>query len=169
MEINTVFNKIKLAINKYKYSIIILLIGCVFLMAPGFEANKDQEAAKEQTQEILSEPINELLEKILEKIDGAGDVEVMLSTAEGEKTLYQTDSKVTDSETNNTTDISTIIVSDEKRTQAGLVQQIISPKYQGAIIVCEGAENPTVRLSIMDAVSKITGLKTDKISVLKMK
>jgi len=39
----------------------------------------------------------------------------------------------------------------------------------GAVIVCQGADDPQVRLSIVDAVSKVTGLGSDKISVLKMK
>ena len=169
MELNSVLNKFKTFFNKYKYAIIVLIIGCVFLIAPKSE-NKDSNIdTTNNQQDIQVESISDQLEKILERIDGAGDVTVMLSTAEGEKTLYQTDSKVTDSDTSNATDISTIIVTDEQRTEAGLVQQIISPKYQGAIIVCDGAENPTVRLSIIDAVSKVTGLKSDKISVLKMK
>jgi stage III sporulation protein AG len=39
----------------------------------------------------------------------------------------------------------------------------------GAIVVCQGGDQPTVRLAILDAVSKVTGLGADKISILKMK
>lgn len=168
MELSSALNKVKAFFNKYKYSIIVLLIGCIFLAAPKFESKKSNESTISSKQEAVCESVSDQLEKILERIDGAGDVTVMLSTAESEKTLYQTDSRITDSDASNATDISTIIVTDEQRTETGLVQQVISPKYQGAIIVCQGAENPTVRLSIIDAVSKVTGLKTDKISVLKM-
>ena len=37
----------------------------------------------------------------------------------------------------------------------------------GAVIVCEGAENPEVRLSIIKAVEAFTGLTSDRIQVLK--
>ena len=37
------------------------------------------------------------------------------------------------------------------------------------LIVCEGGDDANVRLSIVDAVSKITGLGADRISVLKMR
>lgn len=169
MELSSAFIKLKGFLNKYKYAVIVLLIGCILLALPSFNSKEIEKASDNVTQEVTYESLSDKLEKILMRIDGAGDVCVMLSTAESEKTLYQTDSRITDSDTNNATDISTIIITDEERTETGLVQQVISPKYQGAIIVCEGAENPTVRLSIIDAVSKITGLKTDKISVLKMK
>ena len=39
----------------------------------------------------------------------------------------------------------------------------------GAIVVCQGGDNATVRLAIIEAVSNVTGLGADKISVLKMK
>lgn len=37
----------------------------------------------------------------------------------------------------------------------------------GAVIVCEGAENPEVRLSIVRAVEAYTGFSSDRIQVLK--
>jgi len=39
----------------------------------------------------------------------------------------------------------------------------------GAVVVCEGAENPTVQWNVTNAVSAYTGLGSDKISVIKMK
>ena len=65
-------------------------------------------------------------------------------------------------------DINTVIVSGNDRTESGLVRQINPPVYMGAIVVCQGADDPTVQLAIIDAVSKITGLGTHRISVLKM-
>ena len=42
-------------------------------------------------------------------------------------------------------------------------------QYLGVIVVCEGADSPAVRLAIVEAVSDVTGLGADRISVLKMK
>ena len=39
----------------------------------------------------------------------------------------------------------------------------------GAIIVCQGGDSPTVRLNIVEAVSNVTGIGSDRITVLKMK
>ena len=43
------------------------------------------------------------------------------------------------------------------------------PVYQGAVVVCQGAGNSQVRLTVIDAVSVLTGLSSDKISVVKWK
>ena len=60
------------------------------------------------------------------------------------------------------------MITDENRTQTGLVQQSIPPTYRGAIVVCQGADSPAVCLAVKEAVSKVTGLDTSQISVLKM-
>ena len=38
----------------------------------------------------------------------------------------------------------------------------------GAVIVCEGAEDPQVRLALLQAVRSYTGLASDRITILKM-
>lgn len=111
-----------------------------------------------------TEPTDEeRLEQILCAVKGAGRVEVLLSYAAGERTVYQTD---TDSGAERS---DTVTVTDADRNQTGLVSQVVPPVYQGAVIVCQGAGDPTVRLAIVDAVSKYTGLGLDQISVLEMK
>ena len=57
----------------------------------------------------------------------------------------------------------------KKIEESGLIRQINPPAYLGAIVVCQGADNNTVRLAIVEAVSRATGLGADKISVLKMR
>lgn len=39
---------------------------------------------------------------------------------------------------------------------------------EGVVVVCEGAESAAVRLSVVRAVSGYTGLRSDRIEVLKM-
>ena len=46
---------------------------------------------------------------------------------------------------------------------------MVYPQFQGALIVSEGADNAAVRWNIVSAVSSLTGLGTDKITVVKMK
>ena len=62
-----------------------------------------------------------------------------------------------------------MIITDSDRKEEGLITQVDPPVYQGAIIVCQGADRGAVRLAIVEAVSRVTGLGADRISVLKMK
>ena len=51
--------------------------------------------------------------------------------------------------------------------QEVVVTQRMYPVYQGAVVVCQGAGNSQERLTVIDAVSVLTGLSSDKISVVK--
>lgn len=151
--------------NKYKYVLIILLIGVVFMLQPQEEATQNMK-----TEEIAEElELEEQLEDILMNIQGAGKVMVLLSVEKGESITYQTD--VTESNSVNGSDhrSQTVLITDDARNETGLVHQKVSPVYQGAIILAQGANDPKIKLSIVEAVSKVTGLGASEISVLKMK
>ena len=168
MEIKKLTGKIQELTIKYKYALFVLLIGLVLLLLPG----KNQQQKKAETipvdnacRQLLTQ---EALAEILQSIQGAGKVKVLLSTATGEETLYQTDTEASSGADSNEGSNKTVIITDSQRNEAGLVRQINPAAYQGAIVVCQGADDPSVRLAITQAVSKITGLGTDAICVLKM-
>ena len=50
-----------------------------------------------------------------------------------------------------------------------VVTKYIYPEYQGALVISQGAQNPDVRLQLTNAVASLTGLTTDKVTVVKMK
>lgn len=148
-------------IGKYKYMVLILLVGIGLMLIPS--GNKETEESVSQVQTpVQTASLADELEDILSNIKGAGKVQVMLTVKNGEQTIYQTDTPATDRQ-------DTVIITDEDRAQNGLVQQVISPTYRGAIILCQGADSASVCLAIKEAVSKVTGLDTSQISVLKMK
>lgn len=151
-------------LRRYKYALLILAVGLFLMCLPSGSDNQD-EAIPETVEPDTQVDIATQLEQILSQIDGAGKVQVMLSPATGEETYYQTDDdRGTDSDRSDT-----VIITDADRAQQGLVRKIDPPTYLGAIVVCQGADRATVRLAIVEAVSHVTGLGTDRISVLKMK
>ncbi len=166
MDIKGLSSKLKNIVTKYKYAAIILLIGVCMLLLPS--KNKPLIASEDIQQSEPHAIGTEQLTDILQSIEGAGKVKVLLSVATGEKTLYQTDSDVTVDDDSNSTKLETVIVSDAQRTETGLICQVNPPTYLGAIVVCEGADSPTVKLEVTQAVAKITGLGSDNICVLKM-
>jgi stage III sporulation protein AG len=153
-------------VRKYRFVVLILLIGIGLMVIPfgSGEADDTSPQVPMPTQQDISEQLRE----ILTEIDGAGEVSVMLSIRTGISTVYQSDGSQTDGD-NRSSRLDTVIITDENRAQTGLIQHIVYPEYRGAIVVCQGADNLQVRLDIMEAVARITGLGMDKISVLKMK
>ena len=117
---------------------------------------------------VIAVSIQSGAEEILCRVKGAGKVDVLLTVSQGERTIYQTDSSYSQGETTTDTRTQTVLITDSQRNETGLVHQKNPPIYQGAIILTQGADDPVVKLAIVDAVSNVTGLGTDRISVLKM-
>ena len=132
---------------------------------------KQQQAAQmpqaEATQQVQT--LQEQLSALLSQMEGAGKVQVLLTLASGEKTLYQTNEDSVTASQSETKRTDTVILTDSNRNEAGLVRQVDPPTYLGAVVLCQGAENSAVRLAITEAVSNATGLGYHKITILKMK
>lgn len=167
------FMRIKTRISdgfaKYKYVWVVLLAGVLLMMIPGKNTQNTQKEIQPQTATTEDITLQDQLEEILGEIDGAGQVKVMLSISQGERTVYQTDSTYSQSENTADSRTQTILITDSQRNETGLVHQKNPPVYQGAIILAKGADDPMIKLAIVEAVSDVTGLGADKICVLKMK
>lgn len=169
MELGKLGKKLIQNINKYKYVFLILGLGLLLMLLPG-KTEPTVKVNKEEVQQMTSvDEVCEQLSEILSNISGAGQTKVMLTVQQGEKTIYQTDADVSEKEAANDSRIQTVTITDADRNQTGLIQQVNPPTYMGAIVLCQGADTPSVRLAIVDAVSKVTGLGANQISVHKMK
>lgn len=168
MDIIKIQKKFAGFIQKYKYAVLVLLVGIVLMITP---IGKSKESFQNNEPVKIKEEIqaDAALEEILNQIAGAGEVKVFLTEDISGEIVFQTDSKLSNSEENSNSQIDTVTVTDSDRNEYGLIKQRTSPVYRGAIIVCQGADSAYVRLAIVEAVSKVTGLSSDRISVLKMK
>lgn len=163
-------------LGKFKFPILILLLGLLLLLLPGKSSNnKAAEPEPENNVDVqTSLTIQETaLAELLSQIRGAGSVQVMLSLKSGEEVLYQSDTQLQtnsgDTDESVRQEDSTVLLSKGSGNQSALVRQVVAPVYQGALVVCQGADDPVVKLALVQAVSSVTGLGTDQITVVKMK
>lgn len=169
MEIKGFVKKITEGLKKYRYAVLVLAIGLVLMAIPSCGERPEQTSADTGSEAVFEPTLESKLISVLSQVEGAGEVRVILTVAAGEETVYQTDNDLTNDADRNTTNIDTVTITDASRNQTGLIRQINPAIYQGAIIVCQGADDPSVKLALVDAVSKLTGLGANCISVLKMK
>ncbi len=163
MDLSKLRGKAGSLIGKYKYVLVVLLVGIGLMLIP---EHKDPESTATTTPaEISFSDQTEALTRILSQVQGAGKVKILLTLAAGEQTVYQIDQNQDAAGRINS---ETVIITDANRNQQGLVLKTMAPEYRGAIVLCQGAGDANVRLAIVEAVSDATGLSTDRISVLKM-
>ncbi len=156
--------------QKYKYVLLVIAAGIVLLLLPlGGEENpasggtESQNGNGEETFRV--EEMERRLEEALSRVDGAGEVTVVLTVKSGARQILAQDSSRSGEE--NST--STVVVSTGSGTEDAVVLQQVYPQYQGALVVCPGGGDPAVCLKLVDAVSALTGLGADKISICKSK
>lgn len=124
--------------------------------------------------------LEQKLEDILAKINGVGNVSVLVTYSQSSEiiAMYNETSKSSytqeeDSEggtrkVDETDSTKEVIYTQENGVNVPVTQKIVNPTIEGAIITAVGASNATVKTNIIQAVEAVTGLPTHKIQVFEM-
>ena len=78
---------------------------------------------------------------MVESIDGVGTAKVMLTMENGAEQVYSDDNKVKE----------------------------IEPVVRGALIVCTGGNNPEIKETVLESVTKALNISADKVCITKLK
>lgn len=142
---------------------------------------QNSSKATENNQVITSsDDLETRLENILKCINGVGDVKVFINYSETSETvaMYNENSKSSITEETDTSGgvrkVETIdsqkevVYQENDGEKSPIIQKMIEPKIQGAIITAKGASDINIKTNIIQAVEAATGLATHKIQVFEM-
>lgn len=169
MERNQLIEKIKNSFTQYRYPILILLLGLLLMTWPEKRSEPSPSKTVETPTINIRSSLADELSALLSQMEGAGEVKVLLTEEIGEEIYYQEDVQASSDEHSTNERLNTVILTDSARNQTGMIRQIKPPQYQGAVILCRGADSASVRLALVEAVANAAGIKSNHISVLKMK
>lgn len=156
--------KLRAWLGKYKLALLVLALGMVLLAWPtGTERSADRSPAYEQESAFDPQAVEQKLERVLAKIEGAGEVTVALTVSDGVERRYAVDESRKDGEEQT----QTVIISTGTGTQQAVSVGEHWPDFQGAVVVCQGGDDPEVRLLVTRAVCALTGLGADRVTVCK--
>lgn len=152
--------------KKYRLVLLIVLAGLLLMLLPGGSGQETEEVRQERETFSLEET-ERRMEEILSRIEGTGKLQLMLTLKSGSQ-LYLAE------DTDESADGEEVQVQRETVTlhrgsgyEDVVVTRQIYPMYQGALVVCQGADKAAVRLAVTEAVAALTGLSSDKITVVK--
>lgn len=161
--------------GRYKYVLLMVLVGAVFLLWPTTEETKKESGGESartaEESEFSLRETEERLSETLSKVQGAGDVTVMLTVRGGVRQILAED-EVSQLGEDGSSKVERSVVTLSGGSGAGektVVLQRLEPEFQGAVVVCEGGDNARVKLKLIEAVAALTGLGTDKITICKGK
>ena len=153
------------ALKKYKYVVLILFIGVILMLLPGSNSVQEEPLLTQQSETTFDlKALEAKLSQALSEINGVGEATVVLTLRNGgEKILAQDVSEGSSRESQ------TVIVSTSGNGEEAVSVKTIYPEFMGALVICDGAGNSTVKLQVLQAVSAITGLSSDRISICQRK
>lgn len=165
--------KLQPIIQKYKYVLLIFLVGIIMLCLGSPRDAPIQDDKSNNDNNITStfdlDSFESSLEKQLSSIKGAGQVSLLLSIEGTEETVYASNIREsTSGDSNNIYEQDLSVLSNSNYGEEPVKVKSISPTFRGAVVLCEGASDISVKYSITQAVSAACGLSMDKISVLQM-
>ena len=157
-------------LKKYRLAALVVLLGVVLMLLPtGKKTASDDDGGSGEAAFSLEDTEKRMAE-VLGTIDGVGRVRIMLTLRAGSTLRLAEDSSLSDSSSGQTKQEKQVLtVNRGSGRQEVVVTQQLYPTYQGAVVVCEGAGSSSVRLAVVNAVSVLTGLSSDRISVVKWK
>ena len=162
--------RLSAGISKFRLPLLIFAAGLLLMMLPtGKRSTQAVQTAAQaaQTQELT--PSQEEMEAILSRIDGVGRVDLLLTLRTSGASVYQTDTRTVTSGSGTTEECQTVFGQTSGSGKEPVVQTTLAPQYQGALVVCDGADRASVRLAVVQAVTSLTGLGSNQIAVVKMK
>ena len=158
------------ALEKYKFVLLVLLAGILLLVLPLPGGGGAEELPRETAAagaEFDLDALERRMEAALSRIEGAGEGSGVLALRAGTPQVLAQDVSSARSQEDQEEGRTTVVVSAGSGRGEAVALQQIYPQFQGALVVCAGGDDPAVQLKLVEAVSALTGLGSDKISICK--
>lgn len=148
--------------------LLILLAGLTLMLLPGgSEKTNDAPSGEEETFSL--EETQQRMEEILSRIEGTGKLQLMLTLKSSSQLQLAEDQERTADGEEREVRQEKVTLNRGSGYEDVVITRRIYPVYQGALVVCQGADNAAVRLAVTEAVAALTGLSSDRITVVKWK
>lgn len=152
------------ALGKYQYVLLVLAAGVALLLLPtgGGRDSPSQPDPPERQDAFDLDAFEEKLADTLSQVKGAGEARVVLTLDGGSRQVLAQDQERDSGGGGSST---VVTVGQGSGSQGVVPLQTLAPSFRGALVVCPGGADPSVRLALMEAVSALTGLGADRITI----
>ena len=164
---NATWKELPEKLKRYRFPALILVLGLGLLLLPSGRTQKE-EAPPETvaSEEFDLAGFTSEAEELLSKLQGAGEVQILFSLENDGQREYLSDISESQNGESSQSSQQTVLPSGSSG-EAPVVMSRSYPKFRGAVVLCSG-EGAALTLRMKQALSSLTGLGMDKISVLKM-
>ncbi len=180
IDIKTFISSKKERFNKNKKLVIIVTIGVVgmilILLSEIFQSSDTNTSKTDKAEDYYSlsstykDKIQSELLSIVKKIDGVGEVDILVTVdgtteyvyaEELDKQSDESDDKQSEGYNNK------IVIIDENGSQKPLIKKIVEPKVTGVLVVCSGGDRFEIIEKVYRAVSTALNIPSSSVCVVK--
>ena len=162
-----------------KFIIILIIIGLFIIFLPDLVSETrdktDFRASNEGDNLEYAKTLEQRVKAIVERLDGAGECEVMITLENGTERVYAVESRENKTESSDSERISSaydsqksILTVSSGGNQEPIVVRKNEPRVRGVVIACEGADNDNTVLTITEAVRTLFSIPSSSICVIKL-
>lgn len=162
-------DKLREFVKRNKVVFVMIIAGIAILAIPTGRTsrNKMNTVGQAYTEEFSLEEFEEDVCKILSQICGAGEVSVMLTVSGETERIFATNrEQIIEGAESSELREEMVIISTGNGEEAVLIRRNY-PTFRGALVVCPGGDDPDVVLLLTRALSSLTGLSSNRITVCK--
>ena len=169
--LKTLLKNITDALKKDKKitGLLIISLAAIFVLTLSEAKNKVEFTVNENSFSEYNLINNDDLEAFLENISGAGRVEIMVTYDSSKEYIYAKDTDENAMDKNDSgREInfkSEHIIIKEDGNEKGLMIKEIYPEIRGIAVICDGGNNPVIREQMVNILSALFGINTNRISV----
>lgn len=150
---------------KRPYSLLILAgllgLGLIFLSdSTGRTSGAAQKPTASAQIEAYEAQMERRLTELIERMDGAGQAQVMVTFEATGETVYALDERISQ---DGSTQSEHVLAGGQPVTR-----EMLLPTVQGVAVLCQGGDDVVVQARVTEAVSVLLGITTNRISVAKM-
>ena len=174
MKIRDLLKRIKGSSGRVKLITLLGITAMALILISELLPKSSSKENKEQTEKApavssdFAEKAEKRLEALLSEIKGVGKTELILSVEGSEEYVYaeetETASEQKDKESSEKFK-NKLFVSEHSGSKEALVKRVINPRFNGALVICEGGGDVLVKERVIKAVSAALDLPTSKICV----
>lgn len=145
--------------------VLILLLASVF-SSDSTTASSDESNTVTYTVSQYTEQLESRLQKNICKIKGIRHCSVMITLKTTERHLYATEDKINEDEQKKQTEEEYVILNGGSGGDIALQESVVLPQINGVLVICDGASNIDVKSRVLEAVTTVLNVTSNRVCVL---
>ena len=169
-KINKIISDFSKSDKKIKILALIGIIGIILILLSEISPSADKTQSSKKTENFsyadYTEELESKTEEMISSINGAGKCRVMITLKNTRESVFAKNSQESGGDSSYSQNFEYVLYDGQDGESPVLIKEYF-PEIQGIAVVCEGADNETVRENVIKCVSALYNISISKISVLK--